>query len=126
MPATGYIQIHAYESYAQIPLKDVAISVVTGDGTVLAMRLTDRSGRIAPIALPVPDRSASLSPDPGEVPFTAVDIHARLQGYEQIQLTGVQIFADTVTVQNLEMIPLSELPSQFDRGEKFPIPPQNL
>ncbi len=126
MPAIGYIQVHAYESYAQIPLKDVAVSVVTADGTALATRLTDRSGRIAPIELPVPELAASQSPDPAEQPFTAVDINARLQGYEQIRLTGVQIFADTVTVQNLEMIPLSELPDQFDRGEQFSTPPQNL
>ncbi len=126
MPATGYIQVHAYESYAQLPLKDVAVSVVAGDGTVLAIRLTDRSGRITPIELPVPDRAESQSPDPPETPFAVVDINARLQGYEQIQQTGVQVFADTLTVQNLEMIPLSELPGQFDQGERFTTPPQNL
>ena len=55
MPATGYIQVHAYSSYAQLPLENVAIAVTSTDGTAIAMRLTDRSGQIAPIEIPVPD-----------------------------------------------------------------------
>ncbi len=125
MPSVGYIQVHAYSSFAQLPLKDVAISVTTSDNTVLAMRLTDRSGRITPIEVPVPERSESLSP--GTVaPFTSVKLYARLAGYEQIQIDDLQVFADTVTQQDLEMIPLSELPSQWSRSETFLTPPQNL
>lgn len=126
MPATGYIQVRAFTSDAQIPLKDVAVTVTAQDGTALAMRLTDRSGRILPIELPVPDRSASQTPDTGTIPFTTVTIHARLQGFEQIQAEGVQVFADTVTLQELQMIPLSEMPDLWNKTEDFLTPPQNL
>ena len=68
MPATGYIQVHAYSSFAQLPLQDVAVTITALDGTALAMQLTDRSGRITPIAVPVPDLSASQTPDTGQVP----------------------------------------------------------
>ncbi|MBQ2786290.1 MAG: spore cortex-lytic protein [Oscillospiraceae bacterium] len=126
MPATGYIQVHAYSSYAQIPLEGVAVTVTADDGTAIAMRLTDRSGRITPIPLPVPDLSASQSPDSGEIPFATVNIHARLRGYEQITAERVQVFADTTTNQNLEMIPLAELPGSWNQTEDFDTPPQNL
>lgn len=126
MPSTGYIQVHAYSSYAQLPLQDVAVSVTAPDGTALAMRLTDRSGRITPIEVPVPDLAESQSPGSEEAPFTSVTIHARLKGYEQIRVDGVQVFAGTVTVQNLELIPLSELPNAWDQSETFETPPQNL
>lgn len=126
MPSTGYIQVHAYSSYAQLPLQDVAVSVTAPDGTALAMRLTDRSGRIPPIEVPVPDMAESQSPGSEEAPFTSVTIHARLKGYEQIRVDGVQVFAGTVTVQNLELIPLSELPNAWDQSETFETPPQNL
>ena len=125
MSAKGYIQVHAYSSYAQLPLKDVAISVTAGDGTVLAMRLTDRSGRITPVEVPVPELAESLSPG-NAAPFTPVMLYARLDGYEQIQIDDLQVFADTVTVQDLEMIPLSELPSLWSKSETFLTPPQNL
>ena len=126
MPATGYILSRAYTSVAQYPLKDVAITVTASDGTAIAMRLTDRSGLISPIAIPVPDRSESLSPDPPERPFAVVNLYARLKGYEQIENENVQVFPDTVTVQDLVMIPLSEMPGAFDAMEIFVTPPQNL
>lgn len=126
LPANGYIQVRAYESYAQIPLQDVAISVTASDGTVLAMRLTDRSGKIVPIEIPAPELAESQTPDSPEAPFTRVTLNAKRKGYEQITVDDVQIFADTVTLQNLEMIPISELPDRWDRVEIFQTPPQNL
>lgn len=126
MPATGYIQVHAYTSYAQFPLQNVAITVTATDGTAIAMRLTDRNGLITPIEIPVPDKAESQQPEPGEKPFTSVNLYARLKGYEQVESENLQVFADTTTNQNLEMIPLSELPSQWDQTAIFDTPPQNL
>lgn len=126
MPATGYIQVYAYSSFARLPLQDVAVTVTAADGTAIAMALTDRNGKIQPIPIPVPDKAASQSPDTGEVPFTTVNLQARLKGYEQIFIKGLQVFADTTTGQDLEMIPLSELPTHWDRSETFDTPPQNL
>ena len=126
MPNTGSIQVYAYTSLARYPLQNVAIAVTTTDGTALAMRLTDRNGRIEPISLPVPQKSESQSPDPPEVPFTTVNLYAHLQGYEQVEAENLQVFADTTTIQDLEMIPLSEFPDAWDKVEIFDTPPQNL
>lgn len=126
LPDTGYIQVSTYTSRARIPLKDVAISVTALDGTAIAMRLTDRSGRIVPIAIPVPDRDESLTPNPGEIPFARVNLYARLDGFVQIENEDLQVFANTTTDQNLEMIPLSELPDSWGEKELFFTPVQNL
>ena len=126
MPSIGYIQVRAYTSYARLPLKDVAVTVTSPDGTAIAMRLTDRSGRILPIEVPVPDKDESQQPEPGEKPFTNVNLYARLAGFEQVDAEDLQVFADTITVQELEMIPLSELPNQFNQSVQYRTPPQNL
>ena len=126
MNSTGYITVHAYTSYAQLPLKDVAISVTASDGTAIAMRLTDRSGQITPIEIPVPARVESLSPGLSDKPFTTVNLYARLRGYEQIEIENLQVFSDTTTNQNLEMIPLSELPGKWNQTEIFETTRQNL
>lgn len=126
LSATGYIQVRAYTSVAQLPLEDVAVSVTAPDGTAIALRLTDESGRIDPIEIPVPDKAFSQSPDMGEIPYASVNLHARLKGFEQFEMEGVQVFADTVTDQNLAMIPLSELPERWDQAAIFLTPPQNL
>lgn len=90
------------------------------------MRLTDRSGKIDPIEIPTPDKSESQQPDPSEIPFTTVNLYAHLRGYEQVEAENIQVFAGTVTNQNLEMIPLSELPNQWDQRVLYNTPPQNL
>ena len=126
MPDTGFIQLRAYTSAAQFPLENVAVTVTAPDGTAIAMRLTDRSGRIEPIAIPVPDASESQSPDPPELPFARVNLYARLKDYLQIENEDLQVFAGVVTNQNLEMIPLAELPEDWADKEIFTTPEQNL
>ena len=126
MPSNGYIQVHAYSSFAQLPLEDVSIAVTAADGTAIAMRLTDRSGQITPIPIPTPPLQESQSPGSPDAPFATVDLFARLRGYEQITIENLQVFADTVTRQELELIPLSELPAAWDQQEIFDTPAQNL
>lgn len=126
LSATGYITVRAYASDARIPLQNVAVAILDPDGNTIALRLTDRSGQISPVPITVPDLSASQRPDTGIVPYTTVDIYARLRGYEQIEAEQVQIFADTVTSQDLQLIPLSELPESWNKTEIFRTPPQNL
>ena len=126
MPATGYIQVRAFTSTAQFPLQDVAITITATDGTAIAMALTDRSGRISPIAIPVPDMEESQAPDPQERPFTAVNLYAHKKGYEQVESENLQVFAQVTTIQDLEMIPLAELPLAWDQSVIYDTPPQNL
>lgn len=127
LSASGYIQVHAYTSFAQIPLKDVAVTVTDTDGAAIAMRLTNRSGTLnEPIEIAVPNLSASQSPNTGVIPFAVVDLYAKLENYEEIHVERLQIFADTVTDQNLEMIPLAELPEKWNQAEIFYTPAQNL
>ena len=123
---TGYIQIHAYAGNAQIPLQNVTVTVSAEDSTVIALRLTDRSGRIEPIPIPVPSREESLSPNPPGIPFAKVNLTARLKDYEQVFIYDLQVFPGITTDQDIEMIPLSELPSSRSKSESFSTPPQNL
>ena len=126
MPSTGYIQVRAYTSNAQYPLRNVAITVTSQDGTAIAMRLTDRSGKIIPISIPVPDKSESQSPDPSERPYAIVNLYARLKGFEQTEAESWQVVAGATTIQDLEMVPLSEFSDQWDQMVIFDTPPQNL
>ena len=91
------------------------------------MRLTNRSGNFdEPIEIAVPDLSAGQSPNTGIIPYTTVDLFARLENYELIHIEKLQVFPNTVTNQNLEMIPLSEFPDSWNKEEVFDTPPQNL
>ena len=127
MPSIGYFQVRAFVSSARIPLTNVAVSVQTPQGTLLAARLTNRSGMLdTPIPIEVPNRSAGLTPDTGVVPFAQVNLFARKKAYEQIESENVQIYPGVITTQNLPMIPLAEFPDAYDKSEIFNTPPQNL
>lgn len=126
LSSTGYIQVSAYTSRARIPLENVAVMITYPDGSAIAMRLTDQSGKIEPVPISVPDKASSQTPDTGIVPFTSVNVYARLENFEQIEAENVQVFPGTITNQNLEMIPLSELPDKWTKAEIFNTPPQNL
>ena len=125
MPAIGYIQARAFTSRARLPLEDTAVSVVDDTGRLLGIRTTNSSGLTTPIRLEVPELEQSQTPGSGK-PFVTVNLYARAEGYEQVLVRGIQVFADTVTTQELQFIPLAELPGSWNRVEVFDTPPQNL
>lgn len=93
----------------------------------IALRLTNQDGKLDdPVEITVPDLSASQSPNTGVIPFAVVNLYARLPNYEEITIENLQVFPDTITQQNLEMIPLSELPDEWNKAELFNTPAQNL
>ena len=91
------------------------------------MRLTNRSGLLdGPSAIPVPDLSAGQSPNTGVIPYTVVDLYGKHPLFEEITVENVQIFPQTVTLQNLELIPFGELPQKWNKSEVFDTALQNL
>lgn len=126
MSSTGYIQARAFTSSAQLPLKDVAIMITAMDGTAIAMRLTDSSGLMRAVEIPVPEKSESQEPNSLTIPYALVNLYAHLEGYELVESKGLQVFPGTTTFQALEMIPLSEFPELSEESVVYQNPPQNL
>lgn len=127
LSATGFVNVHAFTSNAQLPLKDVAIALTDQDGDSIALRLTNSSGKLdEAIALTVPDLSDSQQPNSANTPYKTINIYGRKENFEEIYIRNVQIFANTVTLQNMEFIPLSEFPADHFKSESFDIPAQNL
>ena len=127
MSAVGYIQVHAYTTNAQIPVEDAAVAITDSDGNAIALLLTNRSGTLdEPVQLEVPDLSAGQTPNTGILPYAVVNLYARAPDYEEIIVENLQVFPDTVTNQDLELIPLSEFPETWNQAEVFDTQTQNL
>ena len=71
-------------------------------------------------------RSAGESPNSGLIPFSSVNLYARLEDYEEIIAENVQVFPGVITDQELELIPLAEFPDTWNKAEIFNTPAQNL
>lgn len=128
MTENGTLTVRTYTSSAQLPIEGAVVTVTqpTDNGTrLLASRITDRSGNIAPISIATPERSQSLSAGTS-APFTQVDITVDFPDYERILVENAQIFSGVVTQQELELIPIEERPSVWNMTEVFQVTAQPL
>ena len=129
MAATGTILTRVFTSRAQIPVEGatVAFTQRSGEGrhALLALRVTDANGRTPPVRVGTPDPAASEAPGTPD-PFAVCDIGVEAPGYELLVVENVQVFPDTQTLQELELIPLPEQSSPLLPDHPQVIPPQNL
>lgn len=114
MASTGTLMVRVYLSQAQIPIEGATV-VVTGEEhagkrKLYSIQVTDRSGQIKPVQILTPGTAESTSPEgaDGGVPFTLCTVWAEHEGYAILQVDGVQIFPGVESVQEMELVPLSE------------------
>ena len=93
--------------------------------TLLAVRTTDENGRIAPVRVATPDPAASESPGTPH-PFASCDVWVEAPGYEMLYLENMQVFPNTETLQEVDLIPLPEQAPPASRGETVNVTPQEL
>ncbi|MDD7458112.1 MAG: hypothetical protein PUK83_06785 [Clostridia bacterium] len=122
----GRLVVFTYTTKAVLPLEDTEIYVTNVEKTELIAKMTtDADGKTNVIELEAPDVNNSLSPDTNLPIFRSISIYARKNGYFNLLINGVQVFAGNTSIQNIMMIPL---PENYvgDNTEVVEIPPQNL
>ena len=92
---------------------------------LVALRVTDESGKTAPVRLATPDLDQGTSP--GGMPYSLVTLWAEAPGYGYQVVEGVEIYPGVETVQELELVPLSR-PETIGsaNGETTYLTPPNL
>ena len=110
-----------------IPIKGAKVFIAqrtqNQNDTILATRNTNRSGETGIVIVETPDKSLSERPG-NELPFTSVDIRVEHPGFYPHYISDAQVFADTQSVQNVNLIPLA-IPTENITDNVF-ITPQNL
>ena len=129
MSQIGTLMLRVYTSRAQLPVPGATVAVTRkaagGRHDLLAVRITDENGRIAPVEVDTPDQAASASPGTPS-PFSVCDVWVEAQGYELLFLENVQLFPGTETLQEAELIPLPEQVPLSARVESVNVTPQEL
>ena len=127
MPDTGSLVCNVYASVARIPIENALVTVTQADGDpqLIALRLTDRSGRTEPIDIDTPPPADSTAP--GEIQgWFAVDVAVDHPGYLRKKVENVQIFPGRRTIQNLELVPLPFDSLRQNEQQQFRQPEQDL
>ncbi len=104
---TGKFRAQAYAGGRAVPLQNVAVTVRSTDGKLMAFRRTDANGFTDTIDLEAPPQELSLSPG-NEQPYSAYNVLVDCPGYYGVIINGVQVFSGRTTWQQVELLPLPE------------------
>lgn len=128
MAAIGSLSARTFTAGMSVPLAGVSVTITSSDPLtpdLIAYRVTDEDGIIAPISLPTPELNLSLAPS-DQRPFTICNMQFDHPQYYTILVRDVQVFPDSQSIQMMEMLPLGENTPVDRRGMTFTITPQNL
>ena len=111
MASQGSVIARVYTSDAYLPLQGAPVTFTQtdeeGSQTLLAIRMTDSSGLTAPLSIPTPELSESLTPGSALRPYATIDIRVSYPGFNSVDALGVQVFPGVETIQGLRMRPVS-------------------
>ncbi len=125
----GSLLVRTYIANMLIPIRDVRVTVTENNGNgeeILAFRVTDENGKTDIIEIDTPDMELSLEQNNTLKPFTSVNIKVEKEGFVIFIIKDVQIFANRLSEQNIEMIPLPEKSEYDEFSNTYIVTPQNL
>lgn len=125
----GSLLVRTYIANMLIPIRDVRVTVTENNGNgeeILAFRLTDENGKTEIVEIDTPDMELSLDQNNTIKPFTSVNIKVEKEGFVIFVIRNVQIFANRLSEQNIEMIPLPEKSEYDEFNNTYIVTPQNL
>ncbi len=130
MAQYGSVVANVVTSAAGVPVEGAALTITQqepGGGTrLLAVLMSDADGNTEPFFIETPPESSSQQYQQSHTPYITVDLRIDRFGFDRIVVQGVQIFANTETLQPLMLIPTPTLPDSYMRTKTFVIPAQTL
>lgn len=121
--STGILRVSTFDVRQSAPVPNAEIRV-TGEGLDRTFT-TDGNGLSPDLSIPAPDKKYSLEESNTTVqPWSSVDLVARAPGYEELTMTGIQIFDGQVTLAQLELTP--RMGRAGGEPQKVEIPPHSL
>ena len=106
---TGTLRLHVMSAVRDVPIENAVVEIsYTGDpGSEIRTLRTDASGRTEVISLDAPLLEYSLTP--GEIqPYAEYTFRVSADGFETITLSGSEIFAGELSLQDIRMRPIRE------------------
>lgn len=125
----GSLLVRTYIGNMLIPIRDVRVTVTENNGNgeeILAFRLTDENGKTDIIEINTPDMELSLNQDNTLKPYKSVNVKVEKEGFIIFVIKDVQVFANRLSEQNIEMIPLPEKSEYNEFSNTYTVTPQNL
>lgn len=127
-PDSGTLQINVYSQNALFPISDATVTVTNeaGNTPFNEQVTTNSSGQTQTLTLPTPPLEYSMIPQ-GQQPYSQYDITISAPGYETTTITGTQLLANELAIQNVRLTPLPEnIPENEEISQDIIIGPHTL
>ncbi|QIB68480.1 peptidoglycan-binding protein [Aminipila butyrica] len=99
----GQLQINVREENQVRPIDNVKVEVIRrADSTVVEELYTNSSGQTETLELAAPPLEYSLTPESGK-PYSEYDLAVSAEGFEPVEIEGVQILPETKSFQNVQL-----------------------
>ncbi len=105
---TGTLLVNTAVAGGALPISNSVVKIVGASEENRGIEysvLTDENGVTKEIPLPAPLKSLSEAPNAPEVPYALYNIEVSSDGYYTKKIFDVAVFADTLTVLSVNMIP---------------------
>ncbi|MHC1724039.1 MAG: peptidoglycan-binding protein [Aminipila sp.] len=104
----GQLQINVAKEDQEVPLSNVKIEVLRKyDSTLVEELYTDSSGQTETVNLGAPPLEFSLTPETGK-PYSEYDLTVSAEGFETVDIQGVQILPQSKALQSVRLKPLEQ------------------
>lgn len=121
----GTIHIQTF-SGGVLPGQGVYINITDAYGTTVAEFFTDENGDSTPVEVYTPPKELSLDPNNLEQPYSIYDVYAWKQGYEDLQVWGVQAFEGQESLEQLNLQPTEFNNEPSAQSQDYDIPEHHL
>lgn len=114
--STGRLMFDILGATIARPLSNSKIVVSrTNEQTVIEELFTNDSGQTNIIELPSPPKDLSLEPGSSEKPYAEYDAMIQSEGYEPLEIRGIQVLTDVTAIQPANLLPTSGMSVQQQR-----------
>lgn len=105
---TGTLQVNVTSRVQNTPIKGATITLsYSGDpDATLESLQTDESGQTQTVTLDAPPVEYSLDSSQENQPFSLYTIQIRAEGYQPLNISGIEVFSTIKAIQNVVLTPL--------------------
>lgn len=124
----GFLGVSTFAAGRILPVSGAQVFISQSDGEreeLLYSLITDENGNSQVVSLSAPDMELSESPG-NDKPFALYNIRVLKEGFFRTIIKDVQVFANRITIQNVDMVPLPESTDGISITNTFVVMPQNL
>ena len=124
----GFLGVTTFAAGRILPISGANVyvsQIEDGKEKLLYSLITDENGNTPIVSVEAPDME--LSEKPGNFkPFSLINIRVIKDSFYRTIIKDVQVFANRITIQNVDMVPLPENTEGVNITNTFVVLPQNL